>query len=297
MIGTLSRTLLRSTRSRSVTTGTPSFHTLRRRVVVPRASRATGVGTGTGTNFFHHPNSCSFSSSRTQAETDAETTEKVNNILYNTPAVGSDLENKYTLSVLVDNEAGVLSKVSGLLAGRGFNIDSLTVSTTDVSALSRMTIVLNGPQTQMEQARKQLEDLVHVWAVIDSGRNNVNREMALIKLSTLPPTMRPTVGESVEYVPTYEDLMESRKHRDAVVATCDLFGSTVVDVGTDQMIVELVSWSRRIDAFIRTMKPYGVIEVARSGAITMPRVPVAGQIDGDEGSPNQATDISALPPS
>jgi acetolactate synthase-1/3 small subunit len=121
--------------------------------------------------------------------------------------------------------------------------------------------------------------------------------MALIKLSTLPPAMRPTVGESVEYVPTYEDLMESRKHRDAVVATCDLFGSTVVDVGTDQMIVELVSWSRRIDAFIRTMKPYGVIEVARSGAITMPRVPVAGQTDGDEGSPNQATDISALPPS
>ena len=301
MFGTLSRTLLRSTRSlhgptRSVTTGAPSFHALRR---LPAATRTTGVatGTGTGTNFFHHPTSCSFSSSRTQAETDAETTEKVNNILYNTPAVGSDLENKYTLSVLVDNEAGVLSKVSGLLAGRGFNIDSLTVSTTDVSALSRMTIVLNGPQTQMEQARKQLEDLVHVWAVIDSGRNNVNREMALIKLSTLPPAMRPTVGESVEYVPTYEDLMESRKHRDAVVATCDLFGSTVVDVGTDQMIVELVSWSRRIDAFIRTMKPYGVIEVARSGAITMPRVPVAGQTDGDEGSPNQATDISALPPS
>ena len=234
---------------------------------------------------------------KAQSSQDQETTEKVNNILYNTPKLGSDIENKYTLSVLVDNEAGVLSKVSGLLAGRGFNIDSLTVSTTDVSALSRMTIVLNGPETQMEQARKQLEDLVHVWAVIDSGRNSINKEMALIKLSTLPPNMRPTLGEdALEYVPTYEDLMQSAKHRDAVVATCNLFGSTVVDVGTDQMIVELVSWSRRIDAFIRTMKPYGVIEVARSGAITMPRVPVAGQLE-DEGSPNQATDISSLPPS
>ena len=91
--------------------------------------------------------------------------------------------------------------------------------------------------------------------------------------------------------------MESRKHRQAVVDTCQLFGSNVVDVGTDSMIVELVSWSRRIDAFIRTMKPFGIIEVARSGAITMPRVPVAGKLDDADGAPNQATDISALPPS
>ena len=150
----------------------------------------------------------------------------------------------------------------------------------------------------MEQATKQLEDLVHVWAVIDSGRNNINREMALVKMSTLPPHMRPNIGDDpLNYVPTYEDLMESRKHRQAVVDTCQLFGSNVVDVGTDSMIVELVSWSRRIDAFIRTMKPFGIIEVARSGAITMPRVPVAGKLDDADGAPNQATDISALPPS
>lgn len=225
-----------------------------------------------------------------------ETTEAVNNILYNTPHINEE-ENKHTFSVLVDNEAGVLSKVSGLLAGRGFNINSLTVSTTEVSALSRMTIVLVGGETQMEQARKQLEDLVHVWAVLDSGRNNINKEMALVKLSTLPPDMRPKHGDEIDFIPTYTDLMNSRQHRDAVVATCDLFGADVVDVGTDQMIVELVSWSRRIDAFIRTMKPYGVIEVARSGAITMPRVPVAGKIDNDDGSPNQETSIDALPPS
>ena len=269
-------------------------HIARSAYIPFRRPTPTTWATRAANNHFHtSPSSC-------MQNNDEETTEAVNNILYNTPD-DDGTDNKYTLSVLVDNEAGVLSKVSGLLAGRGFNINSLTVSTTDVHALSRMTIVLNGPETQMEQARKQLEDLVHVWAVLDSGRNNINKEMALVKLSTLPPEMRPKVGadgtSDVNFIPTYNDLMISKQHREAVVATCDLFGGTVVDVGTDQMIVELVSWSRRIDAFIRTMKPYGVIEVARSGAITMPRVPVAGKIDSDDGSPNQATDVASLPPS
>ncbi len=230
------------------------------------------------------------------AAPDDTTSDAVNNILYNTPTDGG-ADNKYTLSVLVDNEAGVLSKVSGLLAGRGFNIDSLTVSTTEVADLSRMTIVLKGTESHMEQARKQLEDLVQVWAVIDSGRNAIHREMCLLKVSTLPPEQRPTIGTSISYIPDYQDVMNSHFHKESVLQTVDMFGGSVVDVGTDQMIIELVSWSRRIDAFIRTMKPYGVIEVARSGAITMPRVPVAGQLDSDEGAPGQATDLSALPPS
>ena len=224
------------------------------------------------------------------------TSDAVNNILYNTPTDGG-VDNKYTLSVLVDNEAGVLSKVSGLLAGRGFNIDSLTVSTTEVADLSRMTIVLKGTESHMEQARKQLEDLVQVWAVMDSGRNAIHREMCLLKVSTLPPEQRPTIGTSISYIPDYQDVMNSHFHKESVLQTVEMFGGSVVDVGTDQMIVELVSWSRRIDAFIRTMKPYGVIEVARSGAITMPRVPVAGQLDSDAGAPGQDTDLSALPPS
>jgi acetolactate synthase-1/3 small subunit len=216
--------------------------------------------------------------------------------LYNLP-VDEGEDNKYTLSVLVDNEAGVLSKVSGLLAGRGFNIDSLTVSTTDVRELSRMTITLKGPETQMDQARKQLEDLVQVWAVLDAGRNAINREMCMIKVSTLPPDSRPAMGNSLSYIPDYQDNMNAHFHKEAVIQTSKLFGGVVVDVGSDQMIIELVSWQRRIDAFIRTMKPFGVIEVARSGAITMPRVPVAGGADHDDDTPNQATDVSALPPS
>lgn len=225
-----------------------------------------------------------------------DTTEAVNNILYNLP-VDEGEDNKYTLSVLVDNEAGVLSKVSGLLAGRGFNIDSLTVSTTDVRELSRMTITLKGPETQMDQARKQLEDLVQVWAVLDAGRNAINREMCMIKVSTLPPDSRPAMGNSLSYIPDYQDNMNAHFHKEAVIQTSKLFGGVVVDVGSDQMIIELVSWQRRIDAFIRTMKPFGVIEVARSGAITMPRVPVAGGASNDDDTPNQATDVSALPPS
>ena len=77
------------------------------------------------------------------------------------------MKTRHTLSVLVDNAVGVLSKVSGLLAARGANIDSLAVSSTDVPDLSRMTIVLNCPDAQLEQARRQLEDLVDVWAVVD----------------------------------------------------------------------------------------------------------------------------------
>jgi acetolactate synthase-1/3 small subunit len=255
------------------------------------------------TNFFPHTTAAALFSTGVNkpppfypASEKDDTTEAVNNILYNLP-VDEGEDNKYTLSVLVDNEAGVLSKVSGLLAGRGFNIDSLTVSTTDVRELSRMTITLKGPETQMDQARKQLEDLVQVWAVLDAGRNAINREMCMIKVSTLPPDSRPAMGNSLSYIPDYQDNMNAHFHKEAVIQTSKLFGGVVVDVGSDQMIIELVSWQRRIDAFIRTMKPFGVIEVARSGAITMPRVPVAGGADHDDDTPNQATDVSALPPS
>ena len=92
------------------------------------------------------------------------------------------------MCVLVDNEPGILSKVSGLLAGRGFNIDSLTVTSTDVAEVSRMTVVLTGNETQMTQAKKQLEDLVNVWAVIDyTDLNSLSTETLLLKVSTVPP--------------------------------------------------------------------------------------------------------------
>ncbi|KAJ9100223.1 hypothetical protein QFC20_005500 [Naganishia adeliensis] len=114
--------------------------------------------------------------------------EAVNNILYNTPAPSSEPFKKHTLNCLVQNEPGVLSRVSGILAARGFNIDSLVVCQTEIRDLSRMCIVLRGQDGVIEQARRQLEDLVPVWAVLDYTRTScISRELLLCKISILGP--------------------------------------------------------------------------------------------------------------
>merc|ERR1711871_1212300 len=110
--------------------------------------------------------------------------EAVNNILYNVPYY-KDPNKEHVLSVLVDNEVGILSKISGLLSARGFNIDSLSVSKTDVKELSRMTIKVVGQAPQIVQCRRQLEDLVNVWAVVDyTDVSHLDRELVLVKVST-----------------------------------------------------------------------------------------------------------------
>ena len=113
--------------------------------------------------------------------------EAVSNILYNAPPSSRAPITRHILNCLVNNEPGVLSRISGALAGRGFNIDSLVVARTDVPDLSRMTIVLNGQATVVEQARRQLEDLVPVWAVLDYTHSRiVERELLIVKVSTVP---------------------------------------------------------------------------------------------------------------
>lgn len=130
----------------------------------------------------------------------------VSNILYNTPPPSLQPETRHVLNCLVQNEPGVLSRVSGILAARGFNIESLVVANTEVQDLSRMTVVFNGRNVQIEQARRQLEDLVSrtlkrrrkqniylcvqvpVWAVLDYTKTKlVERELLLIKVSILGP--------------------------------------------------------------------------------------------------------------
>ena len=114
--------------------------------------------------------------------------EAVSNILYNTPPPSRAPETRHILNCLVQNEPGVLSRVSGILAARGFNIESLVVANTEVRDLSRMTIVFNGRNVQIEQARRQLEDLVPVWAVLDYTKTKlIERELLLIKVSILGP--------------------------------------------------------------------------------------------------------------
>ncbi|KAI9634691.1 acetolactate synthase [Dioszegia hungarica] len=114
--------------------------------------------------------------------------EAVTNILYNTPPPSTEPYKRHLLNCLVQNEPGVLSRVSGILAGRGFNIDSLVVCQTEVRDLSRMCIVLKGQDGVVEQARRQLEDIVPVWAVLDyTSTSIVERELLLAKISILGP--------------------------------------------------------------------------------------------------------------
>lgn len=123
----------------------------------------------------------------------------VSSILYETPAVSQSPPKKHILNCLVQNEPGVLSRVSGILAARGFNIDSLVVCNTEVEDLSRMTIVLQGLDGVVEQARRQLEDLVPVWAVLDyTSAALVQRELLLAKVSILGPEV-------------YEELMQHHR--------------------------------------------------------------------------------------
>lgn len=112
----------------------------------------------------------------------------VSNILYETPTPSAAPPKRHILNCLVQNEPGVLSRVSGILAARGFNIDSLVVCNTEVEDLSRMTIVLSGQDGVVEQARRQLEDLVPVWAVLDyTSAPLVQRELLLAKINILGP--------------------------------------------------------------------------------------------------------------
>ena len=123
----------------------------------------------------------------------------VSSILYETPIVSQAPPKRHILNCLVQNEPGVLSRVSGILAARGFNIDSLVVCNTEVEDLSRMTIVLQGLDGVVEQARRQLEDLVPVWAVLDyTSAALVQRELLLAKVSILGPEV-------------YEELMQHHR--------------------------------------------------------------------------------------
>jgi len=131
----------------------------------------------------------------------------VSSILYETPTVNQAPTKAHVLNCLVQNEPGVLSRVSGILAARGFNIDSLVVCNTEVEDLSRMTIVLKGLDGVVEQARRQLEDLVPVWAVLDyTSAALVQRELLLAKVSILGPEV-------------FEELMEH--HREMTTPSDD----------------------------------------------------------------------------
>ena len=161
---------------------------------------------------------------------------------------------RHTLSVLVDNEPGVLARVIGLFSGRGYNIDSLTISETEhEKQLSRITIVTTGTPMVIEQIKNQLERLVPVHRVIDVtvGGKSIERELAMVKV-------RGTGERRVE-----------------ALRLSDAFRARVIDATTESFVFELTGKSDKIDQFVGLMLPLGLVEVSRTGIVAITRGPEA----------------------
>ncbi|KAI5854430.1 small subunit of acetolactate synthase-domain-containing protein [Tricharina praecox] len=243
----------------------------------------------------------------------------VSSILYETPLPSSAPPKRHVLNCLVQNEPGVLSRVSGILAARGFNIDSLVVCNTEVPDLSRMTIVLSGLDGVVEQARRQLEDLVPVWAVLDySTTPLIQRELLLAKISILGPEYFEELlahhreitadGEHHDVAIAEKDfhpsqlaaseaLRHKHQHLRAVTDLTHQFGGKITDISENNCIVELSAKPSRIDAFLKLVSPFGILESARTGLMALPRTPLAKS--GEELETKEAEDVvdaSALPP-
>lgn len=155
---------------------------------------------------------------------------------------------RHTISVLVNNDFGVLSRVSGLFSGRGFNIDSLCVAETGEPGVSRMTIVSTGDEQIIEQITKQLNKLVNVIKVHDfTGEEYLKRELALVKVSSNP------------------------ENKAAILSTVDIFRATVVDVSSKSYTIEITGSVQKVQAMIDLMIPFGVKDIVRTGPIAMAR--------------------------
>lgn len=209
----------------------------------------------------------------------------VSNILYNIPEPDGEIR-RHTFSVLVEDEPGVLSRVSGLLSGRGTNIQSLTVSESEVKGLSRMTLSVMARESEVDKIIHQVEDVEEALAVFTySPASVVEREVVLMKLDTTVPTADGPVAK-------FEALSEKRNR---VMALAKLFEAELVDVGSKTITIQLTSWPRRIDAFIKFAGPYGIIETCRSGVVAMSRSSVGSYEDHE--IEEEMMDVSQLPPS
>ena len=155
---------------------------------------------------------------------------------------------RHLLSALVQNQPGVLAQVSGMFASRGFNIDSLAVGETENPHLSRITVVVMGDDRHLEQVRKQLEKLVPVVKVHDiSSEDYVERDLMLIKLNV------------------------AAADRAQIQSLVQIFRGRIVDVSPDQLMVEISGQERKIESFIEAVRPYGILELARTGRIALVR--------------------------
>jgi len=156
---------------------------------------------------------------------------------------------RHVLSAIVQNVPGVLAHISGMLASRGYNIDSLAVGETEINGLSRMTFVVRGDDRVLEQVRKQLEKIVTVVSVQDISANDyVERDLMLIKVSAPTGTKRSEIRELAE-----------------------IFRARIVDVGPEELMIEISGRENKVQAFVERMRPYGINELVRTGRIAMVR--------------------------
>ena len=155
---------------------------------------------------------------------------------------------KHILSILVENKPGVLTRIAGLFARRGFNIDTLAVGPTDDDAISRITLTLDGAVHPMDQVTKQLHKLVNVLKIRDlEPVETLARELAMFKVSA--------DGAS----------------RAEVMQICEIFRASIVDVTKRSLVIEVTGTCEKVDAFERLVRPFGLIEMARTGEIAIAR--------------------------
>lgn len=158
------------------------------------------------------------------------------------------MNRKHTISVLLENKTGALARIAGLFSGRGYNIESLTVSPTQDSALSKMIIVTYGDDDVLEQIDKQLNKLVNVKQVTDlTLQGNISRELILVKVKT-------EVGM-----------------RHEILEIANTFKASVVNIERDSVILEVTGNSDKIDSFVELMSDFGIIDLARTGKVALVR--------------------------
>lgn len=155
---------------------------------------------------------------------------------------------KHTLVALVEDKPGVLNRVASLIRRRSFNIDSIAVGHSELPGLSRMTIVVDGATTAVEQVRKQLDKLIDVVKVTDITEEGiVARELALIKVHSTTST------------------------RSEIIQIVDIFRAKIVDVAHDSLVIEVTGGQEKIESLYNLVKKFGIKELARTGRIALPR--------------------------
>ena len=155
---------------------------------------------------------------------------------------------RHVISILVENKVGVLARITGLISGRGFNIDSLAVGETENPALSRITLVVRGDEAILEQVRKQIGKIIDVIKVVDfTNEEFVERDLMLIRVN-VPAGKR---GEIIEII--------------------DIFRGKIVDVGQKDLVIEIAGTEEKLDALLNLLRPYGIKELVRTGSIAIAR--------------------------